>query len=178
MKDLLGFGFFAILVFTFPGFAQTQTVTNADLERFREKRLQAEREYRENYARLGMPSPEQIEKQREEDVSRIVEIGDRLRRERLEREIRSIELATLAARNSAQGVVYQPVIVREQSGYFYGTTFYRGRPHWQKWPRSRQPVIWRAAGGMVYWEPGSRPSSIWSSPFQPQLSRLQGPTRR
>jgi hypothetical protein len=40
----------------------TKTVTNADLEKFRQKRLQAERDYRENYRKRGMPSPEELER--------------------------------------------------------------------------------------------------------------------
>lgn len=178
MKGLLVLGFFGILICGMSVSAQTNTVTNSDLEKFRERRLKAERDYRENYERLGMPSPEEIEKQREEDISRTVELGDRLRRERLERELRSIELATLAARNSERGVMFQPIIVSEQGGYFYGSTYFRGGQRWHVWQRSGQPASWRAAGGMVYWEPGGRPSSIWSSPFQPKLSRLQGPRRR
>lgn len=44
--------------------AQTakKTVTNEDLEKFKQKRLQAEAEYREKYKELGMPSPEELEK--------------------------------------------------------------------------------------------------------------------
>ncbi len=40
--------------------AQNKTVTNADLEKYRQARLAAEREYRENYERLGMPSPTEL----------------------------------------------------------------------------------------------------------------------
>ncbi len=43
---------------TVVGFAQTRTVTNATLSKFTEKRLAAERDYRDNYQRMGFPSPE------------------------------------------------------------------------------------------------------------------------
>ena len=67
-------------------FAQTKTVTNADLESFRQKRLQAEKEYRENYEKLGFLSPQELEKQVAEDSRRMEELSARLRSERLERE--------------------------------------------------------------------------------------------
>lgn len=66
--------------------AQTKTVTNADLEKFRQERLKAEREYRENYERLGFPSPEELERQQEESRVRREELSARLRNERLQRE--------------------------------------------------------------------------------------------
>lgn len=66
-------------------FAQTKTVTNADLEKFRQKRLQAEKEYRENYRRLGLPSPEELERQREEDKARDEQIYQQSRAERIQR---------------------------------------------------------------------------------------------
>jgi hypothetical protein len=75
-----------ILAFSFPALAQTKTVTNVDLEKFRQKRLQAEREYRENYARLGFPSPEELEKKRIEDEQKLIEYSQQLEAQRLERE--------------------------------------------------------------------------------------------
>src|SRR5688500_1126947 len=39
-----------------------KTVTNSDLEKFKEKRVQAEADYRANYQKLGMPSPEELER--------------------------------------------------------------------------------------------------------------------
>lgn len=41
-------------------FGQTPTVTNADLEKYRQERLKAERQLRENYEELGFPSPEEL----------------------------------------------------------------------------------------------------------------------
>lgn len=56
--------------------AQTRrTVTNADLEKFRQKRLQSEREYRENYSKLGFPSPEELEKQNAESRRKLSELS-------------------------------------------------------------------------------------------------------
>lgn len=66
--------------------AQTKTVTNQDLEKFRQQRLQAERDYRENYAALGFPSPEELKREREENRKERSEFAEQIRRENLERE--------------------------------------------------------------------------------------------
>ena len=42
---------------------QTGTVTNADLEKFRAKRVAAEQELRQKYAELGFPGPAELERQ-------------------------------------------------------------------------------------------------------------------
>ena len=53
---------FFIVVFSIAFVAEaqraTRSVTNADLAKFRDRRVAAEQEYRDNYERLGMPSPE------------------------------------------------------------------------------------------------------------------------
>jgi hypothetical protein len=73
------------LMFIFSGlaFAQTKTVTNADLEKYRQKRLAAEKEYRENYREMGFPSPEELEKQNEESARERSELAQRLRAEKI-----------------------------------------------------------------------------------------------
>lgn len=43
-------------------FAQTKTITNTSLEKYRQKRLQAEYDLRTNYAELGFPSPDELER--------------------------------------------------------------------------------------------------------------------
>src|SRR3954466_53115 len=67
-------------------FSQTKSVTNADLEKYKESRLKAEREYRENYERLGFPSPEELDRRREQSQKDTEELSAKLRAERLERE--------------------------------------------------------------------------------------------
>lgn len=49
--------------------AQTarKTVTNEDLEKFKQQREKAEADYRAKYKELGMPSPEELEKRNAED---------------------------------------------------------------------------------------------------------------
>lgn len=78
------------IMFVFSGFviAQTKTVTNADLEKFRQKRLKAEKDLRENYAQMGFPSPEELKRRNEESQRELSELSNILREKRLERESR------------------------------------------------------------------------------------------
>lgn len=69
------------LAFAANGFAQTRTVTNADLEKFREKRLRAEQDLRENYEALGFPSPEELERREAESRRERAALDRRLREE-------------------------------------------------------------------------------------------------
>ncbi len=89
MKKRLLFILCLFFVWTDSSAAQTKSVTNRDLEKFRQKRLQTEREYRENYSRLGFPSPEELEKQNVESRRKVLtpaltrflcEIGSNFRR--------------------------------------------------------------------------------------------------
>lgn len=62
-------------------FAQTKTVTNGDLEKFKQKRLKAEKDYRENYEKLGFPSPEELERQSEQSKRELAELSRRIEAE-------------------------------------------------------------------------------------------------
>ncbi|MGI8787312.1 MAG: hypothetical protein ACR2HG_06085 [Pyrinomonadaceae bacterium] len=79
-----------ILIFSFVAVvsasAQNQTVTNEDLEKFRQKRLAAEKDYRENYEKMGFPSPEELNKQIEQSRVERRELAARLRAEKLQSE--------------------------------------------------------------------------------------------
>jgi hypothetical protein len=59
-------------------FAQTKTVTNADLEKYRQARFTAEAEYRANAKRLGLPSPEELAAREAERQKRLFEFADQL----------------------------------------------------------------------------------------------------
>lgn len=76
------------------GFSQADTITNADLEKYRQKRLAAERELRENYRELGFPSPEELERRNEESSRELAERAARYRQDRLERERLAYENAS------------------------------------------------------------------------------------
>ena len=93
--------------------AQTRTVTNDDLEKFRQKRLAAERDLRENYERLGFPSPEELERQIEQSRAERAELAERIRAETLERERLNIERQRAA--NEARSFNYQNQIENYQS---------------------------------------------------------------
>ena len=91
-------------------FAQTKTVTNADLEKFRQKRLQNERSYRENYERLGFPSPAELDRKRIEDEQNLIEFSQQLEAQRLERE-------ALQADAENQALLLQNQYLQSQNGY-------------------------------------------------------------
>lgn len=107
-------------------FAQTKTVTNSDLEKFRQKRLEAEKDYRENYAKLGFPSPQELEAQLNEDKRELAELSERLREERLERErANALELRVDSLETQNDFLQYQNrTSQRYERNYFYGYTPY------------------------------------------------------
>lgn len=76
------------------GFGQ-KTVTNSTLQKFQQMRLAAERDYRENYARMGFPSPEERDRQRDADMTAQFQLSDQLRQARLESERLQLERRSL-----------------------------------------------------------------------------------
>jgi len=73
-----------------------RNVTNSDLEKFRQQRLAADRDYRQRYAEMGFPSPEELNAQIERDRQAKLELADQLRQERLESEKLDIERGRLS----------------------------------------------------------------------------------
>ncbi len=86
MRQRSFFVFCLTIIFCSVGFSQNSTVTNSDLQVYREKRLEAEREYRENYQRMGFPSPEELDRRREQSLKETEALSAKLRAERLQRE--------------------------------------------------------------------------------------------
>ena len=89
MKERILLVLSLILAVTGLVFAQTRatkTVTNADLEKFRQKRVQAEADYRANYKRLGLPSPEELEQREAERQRWLAEFSQKAEAERAENE--------------------------------------------------------------------------------------------
>lgn len=89
-----------VISFAVVSSGQVRTITNSTLAQIQQKRLAAERNYRENYERLGFPSPEELDRQREVDMTARIELAEQLRKarlekERLELERRSLDLAAL-----------------------------------------------------------------------------------
>lgn len=157
--------------------AQDRTVTNADLEKFKQKRLQAEQDLKAYYAKLGF-TEEDIAKQdaantksREELSARIR--ATRLEQERLEAEARQYEI-------ESAGTTINVVMPNENygyPGYFTHTNPYFGRRG--RWVRpTRFPVTYRATPVGVVYEPGSRPASIYSPTIQQRYPSAWRPARR
>jgi ABC-type antimicrobial peptide transport system permease subunit len=98
----------AILIAAASLFGQTttKTVTNADLEQIRQKRLQAEEEYRRTYKERGLPSPEELDKQRAERRAWLEEYNKRqsvqTARDNTDIEYRARSLRSEIAGNAAQ----------------------------------------------------------------------------
>lgn len=116
-------------IFIFSGFVlgQTKTVTNADLEKFRQKRLKAEKDYRENYAAMGFPSPAELVKQNEESRRELNEFADQLRQERLARENQQASYDYYQTGNEQN--IDNSAYSYPNSGFidrYYGQTYYNG----------------------------------------------------
>lgn len=99
--------------------AQNRTVTNGDLEKFRQKRVQAENDYRENYQKLGLPSPEELDKRREQNQQELSELAGRLQNENIEREQRRREDEL----RQAQIVFFRSGGNQSNQGAYYGNGY-------------------------------------------------------
>jgi len=102
-----------------PAFSQVKTVTNADLEKHRHARLEAEKDYNRNYARYGFPSPEELEKQLDKNKTEREALSARLTSERLEQE-RVAAVLEAAQEMSRQAAAPDVTIIN-------GSTEYRDR---------------------------------------------------
>lgn len=137
-------------------FTQARSVTNSDLETYKEKRLQGERDYRENYQRLGFPSPEELNRRSEQSFKESEELSAKLRAERLERE--RLETAQRAFSQSAIPYSqYYPVLPDNTiySGAWFNPFF--GRRHFLPGARftgTRVPVQTGYFAGGHFWPGG------------------------
>lgn len=144
---------------------RTKTVTNADLEKFRQKRVAAQKELEENYKELGFASPEERERRYEESRRESARIIAELRRDEQLRERR------LAAHQTyypprAQFSYPNPNFIdyggRYAPSYLYYQYYSPGYVHRRSYDRRRAPrrfrtlrrMIRRATRGSV---PGRRP---------------------
>ncbi len=122
--------------------AQTTTVTNKDLEKYRQKRLQSERDLRENYREMGFPSPEQLEAQNRESRKELSELSQRLRESQLKRE-------EYERRNSYQ----TRVVNTEQADFidyqqYYGVTYFTNFNRHGRYHHNRRIREGRRANGI------------------------------
>ncbi len=111
-----------IISFAVAGSAQVRTVTNATLERIQLKRLAAERDYRENYARLGFPSPEELDRQRDADMAATVALAEQLRKSRLEKERLELDRRSLDLDTRRLETPFES----PDSGAYYGGGYFGG----------------------------------------------------
>ena len=123
-------------------FAQSKTVTNDDLSKYKQERVKAEAELRNNYAKLGFPSPEERARRDAQSARDTVELSARLRNERLERERIDAQNAANAQYNAALLRAVQPQNTVEQ----YSPSYFGG--YYNNWWRPR-PI-----GQVGYQQPG------------------------
>jgi len=161
--------FFSLAVAGISQQTARRTVTNSDLERFSQKRLEADREYRETYAAKGLPSPEQLQAQRDARVKEQLELAAKLEAADLERE--RLALAAMSLQQPqviTQGVPYYSPdygYLGFGSGGFaggFGNRF-RGRGFGVN-------QSYYAAGGMIWPAPlttgATRPRPMFSRPVR------------
>ncbi|MBX7173443.1 MAG: hypothetical protein K1X72_20915 [Pyrinomonadaceae bacterium] len=77
MKNRIWLAFALIFVVSSIVFGQTKatrTITNFELEKYKERREQSEDEYRKTYKERGLPSPEELDQQRQQTKQRNEEI--------------------------------------------------------------------------------------------------------
>lgn len=93
-----------------------KTITNSDLEKYRQVRVKADDEYRRTYAEKGLPSPEELEKREEERQKRLFEFSDQLASERRQREYLELLAAAAAAADNDQQIIY---FAQDNGGGYY-----------------------------------------------------------
>ena len=154
--------------------AQTRrTVTNADLEKYKQARLGAERDYRENYECLGLPSPEELELRRRQNRVETEALAEKLRADRIDQErIQAEREASERTAAYARSVQPQNAVQYYQPGYLYDPGYFWSYGRVNRYPRGQnyyqQPGYF--AGGQ-FWPTGPR------TPPQPLIARPRTPRR-
>ena len=152
MKASVLFLVFMVFAFTANAFAQTRTVTNRELTTYRTAREAAERELREDYARFGLPSPEERAKLNAREAKEMSELAARLRASRI-----ASENARRVTRETMPNPPIQAIVVVESGVpvYYYpwqGGWYRYARPFGPFGPRQREGYY---AGGQ-FWPTGPR----------------------
>jgi hypothetical protein len=155
------FVFCLISLASVTGLAQARrTVTNTDLDRYRQARVSAERELREDYARLGFPSPEEMQRRELESQAQTANLVERLKQERMERERLELERSRML-----QIIPQFPQAYDEQlqPGEVFWPDFYlqNGRGFGRGGGRVRGPQQQGYFAGGQFWPTGPR------TPMQP-----------
>lgn len=137
-----------VLTASIAGYAQSPTITNGDLEKYRSERLKAQADLRENYERLGFPSPEERARREAEAAKAAAELTAKLRAERLERE-------RIEAVRREQSVQTTPIQIVQAPAVDQG--FYWLGGHWRVPQNGRR--VWTQPGyfaGGAFWPTGNR----------------------
>ena len=145
MKHLLT-SILAVVIAGVVGYAQAPTITNSDLDKYRSQRIKAETDLRENYDRLGFPSPEERARRDAESAKASAELSAKLRAERIERE--RVDAARMAQSQPP------PIQIVQTGG---GQEFYWHNGYW-RFPRYSRRVHGQTgyfAGG-AFWPTGNR----------------------
>ncbi len=116
MRSRSFFVLVSILAFAGIGAAQRQ-VTNADLETYRDQRIRAQTELRQDYTRLGFPSPAELERRERERNRHIDQLTGTLRQQSLDEQRSFRDYESAMAPRSPQVVVQQP---EQQDPYHAG----------------------------------------------------------
>jgi hypothetical protein len=140
------------LIFLFVGvFSAQRSVTNADLEKYKQGRLKADQDYRDNYQRLGLPSPEELERRRDASRAESERLYNKIREERLELEkARAVQAAANSQMDSVPRFVPFGVPYTAPGYVFYSN----GRFSRSFLGRSRVTQGYFAGG--QFWPSGSR----------------------
>jgi hypothetical protein len=116
-------------------FAQaTKTVTNADLEKFRQERVRAEEDWRVNYRKLGFASPEELQKIRAQRQTELEQLAIRLREEELQKQIAEAQWQNAVRAQNGY------VIVRTEGSQYYSNGFYTSGFYYQPYYVNRRFV--------------------------------------
>ena len=154
------------LVFAAVASSQARLVTNADLEKYRQQRVRAEKELNENYAKLGFESPDSRAKRNAQSTQEMIALSDRLRAQSLARELAAAEAERQRAEQGRFDAIIRAIAAErmqpvDNSGFLYNGFYQQG---WNRWPRQQTGGAWRAGGGGLIYEPGGRSSFIWNAP--------------
>ncbi len=174
MKMRFFFVVSVILAASIAAAAQVKTVTNSDLIKYRLERVMAEKELRENFAKLGFSSPAELARRNAESAKETQELSTKLRSERLIREQAAAEIERQRAEQARYAAYIKtqtysrPVEYNywNYSGYGYGYGYDYGYG-WPVRPPRANGITWRADGSGVVYEPGGRSSNIWTPVIGP-----------
>ena len=136
MRFRIGFLICFTLVLSASLSAQTRSVTNTNLDQYKQDRLKAEREYRENYERMGFPSSEELDRRREQGRIETEQLSAKLRAASIERERVEAERLQAEQRANAQFAAaynqyqagFDPQFDSLYNGFFYSASW-GGRRH-------------------------------------------------